>query len=292
MLVRHERQIDAGGDQWLQLLSSSLSDVETQLAAALLRVDEFHAISAAIASERDVVWDVGSVASGVHVLAAMDALPVLVASLDAEAQAAFADVIARGMALRSSLLDPMTAFVLVTSTGRGELGRLRRALAQFALLGLGVDVVVVNRVPRRRDDWPTSWAKRRRRRSRALVRMAQRAGAMPVRIPWLPTEMIGRRRLARELTPLDRMTRAPRTMSELTHADGDGYVWRIPVGLAHADELRFGRVGGDAVVVLDGMTRIIPLPSVVARCRLDAVALRDGHLVVSASPDPAVWPRP
>jgi arsenite-transporting ATPase len=73
-------------------------------------------------------------------------------------------------------------------------------------------------------------------------------------------------------------------------ADGDGYLLQVALPLAGRDGIALARSGDDLVLTVDGRRRMLPLPSVLRRCRADGARLAGGRLAVRFVPDPAQWP--
>ena len=282
--------IDADhGESSLPFDEAVLASEEVEVAAGLARLEELHAIARHLAAGECVVWNAGDVDGALRVLAAVDAVPVLVGSMGPELRAAAGVRVDELQDIRSRMQDAAPAVLLVVSTGRGERRRVARVGGQLAVLGMGLAAVVVNRVPDRDDPWPKAWAKQQRRRARAVRATARGLGAVVRFIRWFPGDSVSDRRLARRLDFVDSLTPGPAPAPATIEATEDGYRWQLAWPGVESTQARIGRVGDDAVFVVSGMTCMAPLPSLIARCSLVSARLRDGVLTIDVVPNAAVW---
>lgn len=181
--------------------------------------------------------------------------------------------------LSAVLAHPRTSLRVVTTPEAADAAIA--ACVDVALLGTAVDGIAVTGVVRRKDD--AKVADRHRRT------MADLGAAVEPVLVW----RAGRRHRA---APQGRsvsadLPRCPSIAPDLgVRATDDGFVAMVPLP-SGATEVRVARHGEHLVIATDRATRWVPLPSVLTRCRVDAVRRREGGLVVECSPDPAVWPK-
>lgn len=283
------RTPSAGTQHWLTGACRALADEEAAVASGLAAADELRGLSAALADGGTVVWDAGAADRCLRVLSTLASLDLLLRRLDPEDRLAMLALAEELAPLRRVLAEDGAWFAVVLAPAPGDVGRLRDAEAGFALLGLGIDQVVVNRVPSRSGGWPRRWTKRRRRRARAIGRTARAAGSRVVRVPLFAEDRVGRRRVMRHLDAVDVRTSVPRPTDGIVIDEPGGYMWQLPIGAAARRDVRLGVIDADAILVLDGLVRLLPLPSVLARCRITRAHIDGQDLMVHGQPDPAQW---
>jgi arsenite/tail-anchored protein-transporting ATPase len=165
----------------------------------------------------------------------------------------------------------------------------RSALTQFALYGLAVDALLVNKVlpPASGPGW---LAEAGAAQDAALADLP--ASAPVLRAPYLPVppsdlvafgaSLYG---AADPLAPA-----APADPPSVTPA-GDGYELRLPLPYADRSSVQLARTGDDLLVTVAGRRRRLALPPVLRRCVAVGASAGDGSLRVRFRPDPALWPQ-
>ncbi len=172
-----------------------------------------------------------------------------------------------------------TAIHVVTEPQPHELGRALSALTPLALFELPVTDLVVNRV---RAD---------RAYDRALVaRLTDQLPGCLVStaddrdLPPAPHD------LGRELYP--DLSARDRPLRPRVGRSGDRFLWSWPLPFADPTQVAAVATGDDLVLTVGSARRVVPLPSVLRRCRLERAVLRGAVLRLSFTPDPDVWPAP
>lgn len=188
--------------------------------------------------------------------------------------------------LRQMLISPATTMRLVTTPARDAVTRTERALGLFAMLGVGVDGVIVNKVPRKSEGWPVAL---RAEADEGVDRMRSLAAGLPV---WTSTSKIRAVPKGRSaLGPLGRV--CVLDAEQLTVVVGDEeFTMELPLAGTARAEARVGRQGDQLVVAFDGGTRWIDLAPVLRRCRAVDAVRTDRGLVIRFAPDPAAWRQP
>jgi arsenite-transporting ATPase len=190
------------------------------------------------------------------------------------------DLLAEAAAL---VEDTRTTMRLVSVPERPSLAKALRSQAGFAMLGVQVEALIVNRFARKSDasnrelvaahDAALEWAERHSHGSWV----------------WKSTSSV-------RPVPKDRSVIGPfggvaalRTADLDPRADDDGYLLTLALVGDARREARAGRCGDDLVVEFDGLRRWLPLPSVLRRCRAWEARRSDDGLVVAFEPDAALW---
>lgn len=250
-----------------------------------------------------VVWDAGPIEALLADLAALDALDLAAGrvsgSVVAIAASLAGDRLVAARRVQAAVAQALgqaraehAAMVLVDEPTAGLRARIRSTRAAAALLGLSIDHLAINRVPRRRDDWPTRWASDRRRRAAR----ASDLGIPASSIPWIiddADEAVVVRRIAKRLAdvPVRRSGGEGvlhRDSLVVEERDG-GYALRIPMPHADPDSVRVGRLGDVLVLEVAGLRRLLALPPVLIRCIVDGGGIVGDDLVLRFTPDPAQW---
>ena len=260
------------------------------------------AAAAADVANGTVVWDAGPIDALLADLAALDALGVAASRVSGTVVAIAASVAGERLSVARRLqaeveraLDllrgPDAAMVLVEEPTPGLRARVRGVRARAALLGLPLDLLVVNRVPRRRDGWPGAWAAQRRRR-------ADRARDLDLAsctVRWALDDADGAgvvRRIAKRLPEVPLRVAGDDVVMphelDIDERDG-GYALRIPMPHADPEAVHAGRLGDVLVVDVAGLRRLIALPPVLTRCAVDGGGIVGDDLVLRFTPDPAQW---
>ena len=187
------------------------------------------------------------------------------------------------LALRQMLLRPATTMRLVTTPDERSVRRTSRSLAVFALLGIGVDGVVVNRFPRKSEGWPKAL---RAEADRCLDLMWRLADGVEV---WSSTSKVRPVPKGRSaMGPLGRVLVLDADQLTVTVGDEE-FRMEIPLADPAREEARIGRQGDQLVVQFDDVTRWIDLPPVLRRCLSLEAVRTDRGLSVRFAPDPATW---
>ncbi len=181
---------------------------------------------------------------------------------------------------------PPTSVRLVTAPTTASVDRTVTALSVFAMLGVAVDGVVVNRFPRKADGWP---AEAMDAAERALDLMAERADGVAV---WKSTSRVRPVPKGRSvLGPLDRVQVLD--AEQLTVLIGaDEFELGLPLAAAARAAAAVGVQEHHLVVAFDGAMRWIDLPPVLRRCEPVRAVRTPSGLLVTFVPDPATWRRP
>ena len=194
----------------------------------------------------------------------------------------------------AALADPLSSIRLVATPDTVAASRLRADRTALALYGLRLDGLVVNRqiLEAPRDSWSRGWAAAQRI---AMEGLAESFAGVPLHeIPYRPCEPLGLEELAvvaaaaygagDGLGPAAAPP-APR----LTESEG-GYTLIVPLPAADRRALALVRRGDDLVLTTGAHRRVLPLDSVLRRCRVAGAVLRDQALNIRFVPDPDLWP--
>jgi arsenite-transporting ATPase len=188
--------------------------------------------------------------------------------------------------MRQALEHPATSIRLVTPPTGSSVARTARAMSVFALLGIAVDGVIVNRFPRKADGWPKEAMTAA---EEALAEMSESADGVAV---WKSTSRV-------RVAPKDRSVLGPFGRVQVLDADQlvvhvgeDEFHLDLPLGPSARAEAVVGVQEQSIVVACDGALRWLELPPVLRRCQpVDAVRTTTG-LRVRFVPDPATWRTP
>ena len=195
---------------------------------------------------------------------------------------------ARAAVLRmtSALAHPATTIRLVTTADQIDIDRTERAVAAFAMLGVGVDGVIVNRFPRKADG-----------DSKGAVATAESirdglAGRVDGVAVWSSTSKLRPVPKGRSaLGPLARV--AVLDAEQLTvHVGEEEFSLELPLAPAARAVATVGVQGDSLVVAFDGALRWIDLPPVLRRCIATYADRTPNGLRVTFVPDPAMWREP
>jgi arsenite/tail-anchored protein-transporting ATPase len=188
--------------------------------------------------------------------------------------------------LQAVLASPSTTMRLVGLPGPDAVDRVLRGLALFAMLGVGVDGVIVNRFPRKAE----GWSKSRLAEAGALLDdLTARADGVAV---WASTSRLRPVPKGRSaMGPLARVQVLDAAQLTVVAGDED-FVLDLPlVGGARA-EARVGTRSDDLVVSFDGAVRWLSLPPVLRRCVATSGVRTATGLRIRFVPDPARWRQP
>lgn len=188
--------------------------------------------------------------------------------------------------MRQALEHPATTLRLVTPPTSASVERTITALSAFALLGVAVDGVIVNRFPRKADGWPKEAMDAA---ERALAQMTDAADAVAV---WKSTSRV-------RAVPKERSVRGPLARVQVLDAEqltvqlgDDEYHLSLPLAAAARVAATVGVQEHRLVVAFDSAMRWLDLPPVLRRCQpVRAVRTATG-LQVTFVPDPATWRQP
>ncbi|KNX36954.1 hypothetical protein [Luteipulveratus halotolerans] len=98
-------------------------------------------------------------------------------------------------------------------------------------------------------------------------------------IPVSPDEPLPTERL------IERIERGPGRGRECLAADGEDWLWRIPLPHLRSRDVTVRRTGDDLVIEAVGVRRVAVLPTALRRCRARAAVVRDQTLEVRFVPD-------
>lgn len=179
---------------------------------------------------------------------------------------------------------------LVATPEKVVLAETRRHLATLTLLGHHVDAIFVNRYPESSDSWPRKWAQKQRKRVRTL--RADITKTPIITVPFKTAEPIGKSGL-RKLPVTIR--RKPADTLFTSRVPGgvlptvSGYEWRIPLSDPADQEIKVGRLGDNAIIVVGSTRRVLALPPVLCRCVMQGAVVRAQQIVIAFDPDESLW---
>ena len=188
--------------------------------------------------------------------------------------------------MRQLLEHPATSLRLVTQPSIASVERTVTAISVFALLGVAVDGVVVNRFPRKADGWPTEAMDAA---EQALDHMSERADSVAV---WKSTSRV--RAVPKGSAAVGPLGRVQVLDAEqLTVHLGEAELQLdLPLASAARAEATVGVQEHRLVVAFGGVMRWIDLPPVLQRCQAVRATRTETGLRVTFVPDPATWRRP
>ena len=220
-------------------------------------------------------------------------------------------VLAQVDAVRSLITDPArTGATVVVTAEHLSVADAERTLSAAALLGIGIDRVLVNKIlPRLNSSsvglvgahpavfWFESW---RAAQQGAIAELRRRIGTVPiVEVERAAGEPVGLGPLQEvadrlESTLLERRAPDRGELPSVVLESGRGlesvYAMRMLLPVVDSTTLGVGRVEDDLIVSADGRRRRIGLASVLRRCVADSAELDGPYLVVRFRPNPDVWP--
>ena len=178
-----------------------------------------------------------------------------------------------------------TTVRLITVPEESAVSQTLRALSGFAVQGVGVDAVVVNRCARKSDPLP----REQREDQQAQVDRIE-AYDPDVRV-WKSTSSV--RAIPKGRSVLGPLGDPVALRGGLRpRVEEEGYLLDLPLVGAARHEARVGRTGDVLVIEFDGIHRWIRLPSVLLRCRATHATRTPQGLTVSCVPDASLWRRP
>jgi arsenite-transporting ATPase len=188
--------------------------------------------------------------------------------------------------MRQALEHPATSIRLVTQPTASSVARSVRAMSVFALLGVGVDGVVVNRFPRKADGWP---ADAMAAAEGALAEMSEASDGVSV---WKSTSRL--RVAPKDMSVLGPFARVQVLDADqlIVHLGEDEFHLDLPLGRAARAEAVVGVQEQSLVVAYDGALRWLELPPVLRRCQPTHAVRTATGLQVWFLPDPASWRTP
>ncbi|GAB2673339.1 ArsA family ATPase [Nocardia goodfellowii] len=221
-------------------------------------------------------------------------------------------IVAAVTEVRDLLADhARTGATLVTVAERVAVAETERVRSAAALLGLRLDVVLVNKIlpevppadsahpaidwylTRRAEQLSVVDQLRRRFDGDLQVLIAQHSGSEPVGVAALAE--LGS--AVAEDTPTYNLPEVRTSSGEpvVRWESGTGlhsvYTLRMHLPVVDPATLRLGRVEDDVIVGADGVRRRVRLAPVLRRCTVDTAELDGNHLVLRFVPDPELWPR-
>ncbi|MGV8872761.1 MAG: ArsA family ATPase [Rhodococcus sp. (in: high G+C Gram-positive bacteria)] len=220
-------------------------------------------------------------------------------------------VLAQIDTVRSLITDSArTGATVVVTAEQLSVADAERTLSAAALLGIGIDRVLVNKIlPALNSSsiglvgahpavfWFERW---RAEQLDAVAELRRRIGTVPlVEVEHSHSEPVGLgalQELADRLEPSFLERRAPGwgEQPSVLLESGLGlesvYAMRMLLPVVDSTTLALGRVEDDLIVSADGRRRRIRLASVLRRCVADSAELDGPCLVVRFRPNPDVWP--
>lgn len=185
--------------------------------------------------------------------------------------------------IKAGLWDAFATLRLVTTPD--DAAEAAASVAGVTLAGFHLDGIVINRVPAKGGPWPKAWAKAQRRTAKDAMAWF---GDLPVsRIPLKASAKRVPISLARDCGLDTAWTPTPHAGVE---ADGDGYIWVIPMIDPLEQPVRVGYRGDAAFVQVGAHRRRLRMPSVVQRCTMVAADVDASAIRIHCAPNPNVWP--
>jgi hypothetical protein len=175
------------------------------------------------------------------------------------------------------LFDAQATIRIVTTPDDADEGVA--AIAGASLAGFHVDGLIINRVPRKKDDWPKAWVKDQRARAKSV-----NAGDIPVSRVALGSITLS---LARHCGLDTAWTPSPRASVE---ASGTGYRWSIPLIDPAHQQVRVGQLDRQVLIEVGPYRRAFAMPSVIQRCTITRADVNTDHVSLWCEPNPDVWP--
>ena len=188
--------------------------------------------------------------------------------------------------LQAALAHPATTMRLVTTAQEWAIDRTLVAAAEFPLLGVGVDGIIVNRYPRKSGEWPRSVLEEH---AAGLGRLREGSAGVEV---WKCTDSVrGAPKGRSAMGPLGRVHVLDADQITV-HAADEEYFLDVPLVGAAITGSEVGRLGNDLVVQFGDVRRWLPLPALLRRCRATHAQRTAGGLRISFVPDASVWRSP
>jgi arsenite-transporting ATPase len=195
---------------------------------------------------------------------------------------------ARLLALQTLLKDPaVTSVRLVTQPERMVIEETKRSYLYLNLFGYAVDHVYVNGVYPADDvdDFFRAWIDHQ---SAHLAEIEETFPHLPItRVPRFPTDLAGLEDFGRLAeVALDERTFDVRDdlVRETWATTGEGYQLRLPVPLAHSDDLQLSLSASDLVLRIGTVRRNIPLPATLHGHDVASARHDDGILTITFQP--------
>lgn len=188
--------------------------------------------------------------------------------------------------VRDLLTGPDASVRLVLTPETVVVAEARRSLTSLSLHGYRVDGVVANRVfPGGTDPWMAGWVASQ---AAVLEEVRESFAGLPVwRAPYRSAEPVGAAALADlahdvygDDDPLALPAGKPPIDVERT---GDTAVLSIALPFAERSQVQLSRHGPELVVTVGSQRRLLSLPAVLARQRVDGARVEDGALRVRFS---------
>jgi hypothetical protein len=185
--------------------------------------------------------------------------------------------------IKAGLWDAYATLRLVTTPD--DAGDAAASVAGVTLAGFHLDGIVINRVPEKGGAWPKAWVKSQRKKVKEAMGWF---GDLPVsRVALAPSAKKVSLSLAGDCG-LDTAWTAPPISG--VEADGDGYIWIIPMIDPLEQPIRVGYRGDAAYVQVGAHRRRLRMPSVVQRCTVVAADVDARSIRIHCTPDQRVWP--
>jgi hypothetical protein len=185
--------------------------------------------------------------------------------------------------IKAGVWDAFATLRLVTTPDDAK--DAAASVAGVTLAGFHLDGIVINRVPAKGGPWPKAWAKSQRRAAKDATGWF---GDLPVsRVPLVKSAKQVSLSLARDCGLDTPWTPIPVSGVE---ADGDGYIWIIPMIDPLGQPVRVGYRGDAAYIQVGAHRRRLPMPSVVQRCTMVSADVDASAIRIHCEPNPNVWP--
>ncbi|UQX87236.1 ArsA family ATPase [Jatrophihabitans telluris] len=207
--------------------------------------------------------------------------------------------------LRELLADPATTAVRLVLTPEAVVAaETRRTFTALALYGYQVDEVIANRIIPASDEPMSSWQRAWiRAQEQHLAAIEDSFAGLPVRRSgYRDTEPVGldalrevADQLYRELPGDDPtvLVAGPALLDVTSVGSAASPEFKLVVHLPLADrkDVQASRSGDELVVTVAGHRRVLSLPSVLRRCRVESGRVSGGKLELLFVPDESLWPQ-
>ncbi|MBA3250665.1 MAG: ArsA family ATPase [Geodermatophilaceae bacterium] len=197
------------------------------------------------------------------------------------------------LGVQELLAAPGTTVRLVLTPESLVLAEARRTATALALFGHRLDAVVVNRmIPGGQDPWRAAQAGAQAAR---LADVEASFPGVPIHTAaYRPGEPLGvpaLGELGHELYgAADPLAAAAPEAPQVRRVADDHYELALPLPHVDREAVDLARSGDELVLTVAGHRRLLALPGVLRRCRVERAELTDGRLVMTFRPDPALWP--
>lgn len=260
-------------EPWQWELASVMVDVERSWMQDLPALASVIRVAGQLNAGRDVVWALDDRAP--RFVGLVMSVRRLIDRLEPDLRLAATPWLDAAQAVLDHLGSGSAPWVAVVQPDPGTRRRLRAWRDDLGLLGARPAAVIVGAHGTTRDLAPE-----RRRRARRIANLASGWGAASLRLRHADRTALRAVKLSAS---------AVTTREEIERVD-DEFHWRVPIRVPRdALDLRIGRIDDDLLVHRGELTRLVPLPAVVARCTVVGARIEGRVLRVRAVPDPSRW---